>query len=217
VPVDPNQPDDEEDDIGKRCQRDPLSCFGAPPIGVPSEQALAIDQAAIAEQAQLDQPIVGTMFQVTVSGFGTLGITANQAEDDDEQSTTSQGPSSGGAGGGGGGGGDEIARRIRKHVKNSNKYEGETLVYKITTRTKSGQKTYKFGESSQGVRVRDGKSIRAEQQVRKIFRTTGQTARSRIVARFKDKASARAFERRIIRRMRETFGDDALPGNKNGR
>ncbi len=97
--------------------------------------------------------------------------------------------------------------------KNSLDYVGETHVYRI----KGPKGSHKIGESAQGTRVRDGASIRAEQQVRDLTRETGQPYRSDIRKTFPDKRSAREYETRLIERFRRRYGDDALPGNKTNR
>ena len=97
--------------------------------------------------------------------------------------------------------------------KNSLAYEGETHVYRI--KSPDGT-TYKIGESAQGVRVNDGASIRAEQQVRKLTREIGPGFESEIRKVFSNKAMAREYETKLIERFRRMFGKDSLPGNKTG-
>ncbi|MCP4679874.1 MAG: hypothetical protein GY854_31150, partial [Deltaproteobacteria bacterium] len=97
--------------------------------------------------------------------------------------------------------------------KNSLDYVGDTHVYRI----KGPKGTHKIGESAQGVRVRDGASIRGEQQARRLTRETGDFHRSDIRKTFPDKRSARDYETQTIERFRRMFGDDALPGNKTNR
>ncbi|MGE3165387.1 MAG: PKD domain-containing protein [Planctomycetota bacterium] len=98
--------------------------------------------------------------------------------------------------------------------KNSLDYVGETHVYRV--KGPDGT-TYKIGESAQGVRVRDGASIRAEQQARRLTRETGDVYTTEIRKVFPDKASARQYETRLIERFRRMFGLDTLPGNKTNR
>lgn len=105
-----------------------------------------------------------------------------------------------------------VAARVTPH-KNSLDYVGETHVYRV----KGPDGTYKIGESAQGVRVGDGASIRAEQQVRRLQRETGEEFRSDIRRTFPDKASARDYETRLIERFRRMYGEDTLPGNKTNR
>ena len=93
-----------------------------------------------------------------------------------------------------------LAARATPH-KNSLDYVGETHVYRI----KGPDGTYKIGESAQGVRVSDGASIRAEQQVRRLQRETGEEFRSDIRRTFPDKASARDYETRLIERFRRMY------------
>jgi hypothetical protein len=96
--------------------------------------------------------------------------------------------------------------------KNSLEYIGETHVYRV--KGPDGA-TFKIGESAQGVRVTDGLSIRAEQQVRRLQRDTGETFSSEIRQTFGSKAEARGYERQLIERFRRMYGEDALPGNKS--
>jgi hypothetical protein len=102
----------------------------------------------------------------------------------------------------------------KKIHKNSHEYVGESHVYKIRDRTKN--KTHKVGESSGGVRVRDGKSKRAEAQVRRLERDTGEKFESDIIHNFSRKKDSYKHEGELIKRYREIFKDkkDILPGNK---
>jgi len=97
--------------------------------------------------------------------------------------------------------------------KNSLDYVGETHVYRV----KGPNGNHKIGESAQGTRVRDGASIRAEQQARKLTRQTGDRYSTDIRKTFPDKRSARGYETRLIERFRRRYGQDALPGNKTNR
>jgi hypothetical protein len=97
--------------------------------------------------------------------------------------------------------------------KNSLEYVGDTHVYRI----RGPEGTHKIGESAQGVRVRDGASIRGEQQTRRLTRETGDFYESEIRKTFPDKQSARDYETRLIERFRKMFGEDTLPGNKTNR
>jgi hypothetical protein len=65
--------------------------------------------------------------------------------------------------------------------------------------------------------VRDGASIRGEQQARGLTRETGDFYESEIRKTFPDKQSARDYETRLIERFREMFGEDCLRGNKTNR
>lgn len=98
--------------------------------------------------------------------------------------------------------------------KNSLEYVGDTHVYRI--KGPDGT-TFKIGESAQGVRIRDGASVRGEQQVRQLMRETGLPYESEIRQWFSNKQSAREYERRLIERFRRMYGDDTLPGNKTNR
>lgn len=95
--------------------------------------------------------------------------------------------------------------------KNSRAYVGQTHVYRIKL---PDGKTYKIGESARGVRKRDGASIRAESQVRKLNRQKP-GHESEIRKRFSNKAEARDYERKVIERFRRRYGQDSLPGNKS--
>ncbi|MDP2834456.1 MAG: RHS repeat-associated core domain-containing protein [Pseudomonadota bacterium] len=97
--------------------------------------------------------------------------------------------------------------------KNSLDYVGDTHVYRII----GPQGTHKIGESAQGVRVSDGASIRAEQQVRKLTKETGEFYTSEVRKTFPDKRTAREYETPLIERFRSMFGQEALPGNKTNR
>jgi hypothetical protein len=98
--------------------------------------------------------------------------------------------------------------------KNSLDYFGETYVYRL--KGPDGT-THKIGESAQVTRVRDGASIRAEQQARALRKETGDNYESEIRKTFPDKASARDYETRVIERFLRMYGDDTLPGNKTNR
>jgi len=98
--------------------------------------------------------------------------------------------------------------------KNSLDYVGETHVYRIIGPDGA---TYKIGESARGLRISDGLSIRAEQQVRALQRETGNFYKSEIIDTFSDKRSARQYETQLIERFRRIYGSDALPGNKTNR
>ncbi|MHB8968795.1 MAG: hypothetical protein ACYC57_11165 [Thermoleophilia bacterium] len=74
-----------------------------------------------------------------------------------------------------------------------------------------------MGQSAQGTRLRDGASIRAEQQARRLRKETGEHYETRILRTFPDKRTAREYETRLIERFRSRYGDDALPGNKTNR
>lgn len=75
--------------------------------------------------------------------------------------------------------------------------------------------THKIGESAQGVRLRDGASIRGEKQARQLTRETGDANVSEIRKIFPNKAAARDYETRLIDRFRQIFGKESLPGNMN--
>jgi RHS repeat-associated protein len=91
--------------------------------------------------------------------------------------------------------------------KNSLRSEEPTHVYRID----SEGSLYKVGESSQGTRKRDGKSKRAEKQVRDLAKATGRDFDSSIIKWFPNKAAARQYETNLIRRYTRRFGRP--PGN----
>ena len=90
----------------------------------------------------------------------------------------------------------------------------DTHVYVIRD---PAERAFKIGESAQGVRVGDGASIRAEQQVRDLIREHGPGFTSEIRRTFSGKALARTYETNFIERFRRMFGDDQLPGNLTNR
>ncbi|MGF1751951.1 hypothetical protein, partial [Vibrio cionasavignyae] len=94
--------------------------------------------------------------------------------------------------------------------KNSLGYVGNAHVYRI----KGSDGTYKIGESAQGLRKRDGASIRAEQQVRKLQRETGEIYESRILKTFPNKKAAVEYQDNLRDRFRRMYGHDTLPGNR---
>ncbi|WP_193315810.1 hypothetical protein [Poseidonibacter ostreae] len=106
----------------------------------------------------------------------------------------------------------------KKLHKNSKNYKGDSHVYSIEN--KKG--AYKIGESSQG-KNKYGKSKRAEQQVRKLQRETGDSSfKSKIRKDFNSKEKARKYETKFIEKTRAFFGknkDDKsiLLGNKINR
>ncbi len=106
-----------------------------------------------------------------------------------------------------------VIRAKRAVHKNSLDYVGETHVYRII----GPNGTYKIGESAQGVRVRDGASIRGEQQVRALRRQTGEFYQSEVLKTFPGKRMAREYETQVIERFERMFGNGALPGNKTNR
>jgi RHS repeat-associated protein len=103
---------------------------------------------------------------------------------------------------------DDVVKRALN--KNSLDYVGDTHVYRIIGPDGS---TFKIGQSARGVRVRDGASIRAEQQVRQLRRETSDYHRSQIRKVFPDKRSAWEYETNLIQRFRRRYGKETLPGN----
>lgn len=102
--------------------------------------------------------------------------------------------------------------------KNSKDYKGDSHVYSI----QNNKSTYKIGESSQG-KDSNGKSKRAEQQVKKLQKETGDASYSAKVRKdFNSKAEAREYETKLIERTRSLYGTDkndksVLIGNKSNR
>lgn len=111
----------------------------------------------------------------------------------------------------------QVAKTKKIH-KNSLSYKGDTHVYKIANK----EKVYKVGESSQGKNAY-GKSKRAEQQVRKLQRETGDSSyESKVIKEFDNKQDARKYEKELIERTRAIHGEDKndksiLLGNKINR
>jgi hypothetical protein len=101
--------------------------------------------------------------------------------------------------------------RVEKVHKNSHQYVGKTHVYRIID---SDGKTYKIGESTQGVRKKDGAFIRAEQQARKLHEQTGERHETEVRRTFSTKKEAYEYENKLIKKFREVQGKDTLPGNK---
>ena len=101
---------------------------------------------------------------------------------------------------------------VEKIHKNSHAYKGEAHVYRIID--KEG-KTYKIGESAQGVRKGDGASIRAEAQARKLRKETGERFETQIRKTYKSKKEAHRVQHETIKRFRGIHGEQSLPGNKS--
>jgi RHS repeat-associated protein len=100
---------------------------------------------------------------------------------------------------------------------NSLSNSADTHIYAI--RDPQGR-AYKIGESAKGVRVGDGQSMRAEQQVRELIREYGPGFTSQVRHQgqmFPGKAAGRSYETKFIRTFRRFFGDDKLPGNLTDR
>lgn len=121
----------------------------------------------------------------------------------------------------------KTTQKVSKKVKdligqkihgNSLDYKGKTHVYKI----KNEDKVIKVGESTQGLNAY-GKSKRAEQQVRELQKKTGDSSyESKIIKEFDNKKDARKYEKKLIERTREFYGEDKndksiLIGNKINR
>ena len=107
-----------------------------------------------------------------------------------------------------------IGSNQTKIHKNSHDFEGPSHTYKIYDLTL--KRVHKKGKSSAGVRKRDGKSIRAEAQVRKLHRETGREFKSVIMHHFNNKKDAFYHQHELIKGMRKFWKeyDNILPGNK---
>jgi hypothetical protein len=93
--------------------------------------------------------------------------------------------------------------------KNSHDYIGDTHKYRI--HNEDG--IYKVGQSAQGVRKSDGKSIRAESQARNLRKETGQKYETEITEVFPNKRDAYRSENEEVLKLRQS-NPNALPGNK---
>jgi hypothetical protein len=93
-----------------------------------------------------------------------------------------------------------VEQAANKIHKNSLEYVGETHVYAIKG---PDGKIFKIGESAQGKRVRDGASIRAEQQVRRLQKQTGEEYESKVLKTFDTKSEAFEYQKQLIKRYRE--------------
>ncbi|MGX5712590.1 hypothetical protein ACWKWJ_07820 [Sphingopyxis terrae subsp. ummariensis] len=75
---------------------------------------------------------------------------------------------------------------------------GDTHVYVIR---RADGSLHKVGESAQGVRIRDGASIRAEQQARVLQRETGEFYTTEIRKNFTEKLMQGPMRHALFRRM----------------
>ena len=100
------------------------------------------------------------------------------------------------------------AKNVAKLHKNSLNWRGDTHVYRILTNGKE----YKIGESARGLN-RLGLSRRAEQQARRLRKSTGKPFKTEVIQHFPGKREAREFETRSILERRAK-DPNALPGNK---
>jgi hypothetical protein len=106
----------------------------------------------------------------------------------------------------------KIATKTVIH-KNSKDSVGDTHVYALRDQ-KTGQiAPGKIGQSARGIRKSDGKSIRAEEQVRKL-RKEGKFYESEIRRVYSNKAEALRAENQRIIKFRKLYGKDKLPLNK---
>jgi RHS repeat-associated protein len=101
----------------------------------------------------------------------------------------------------------QTANTVRRIHGNSRSYPGPTHVYRID----GPMGLWKIG---QGIHKLDrmGRSVRAETQVRRLSRQTGQVYRSRILRVFPNKEAALRWERELIRRYTRKHGRRP-PGN----
>jgi hypothetical protein len=104
----------------------------------------------------------------------------------------------------------KVFKEAKKIHKNSNSFVGPTHTYEVINVTKGI--SHKIGESAQGLN-KHGLSKRAEQQVRKLRKETGDDFRSKVLGWHPGKKAARAKETQLIRQVREK-NPNALPGNK---
>lgn len=102
----------------------------------------------------------------------------------------------------------------KKPHGNSLEYKGDVHVYSI--HKVSDGKPVKVGESTQGVRKRDGASKRAESQARKLRKESGEDHETMVRKKFDNKKDAKDYEAELIKRSRNLHGEDVLPLNKNG-
>ena len=97
--------------------------------------------------------------------------------------------------------------------RNSLQDVGDSHVYKMVD--VENNQVYKTGESSGRIRMRDGKSLRAESQVRRLARQFNRPFESTIMAKTNGKAASRATESRLIAHYRSIYEQDKIPGNEN--
>ncbi len=64
-------------------------------------------------------------------------------------------------------------------------------------------------------RMKDGKSIRAEEQARKLHEQTGEYFRTQIRGNFSTKKQAHEYENNLIKKFKKVHGSNTLPGNKS--
>ncbi|MCA0370696.1 MAG: hypothetical protein LCH26_06305 [Proteobacteria bacterium] len=105
------------------------------------------------------------------------------------------------------------AQALAKVHKNSNAYEGETILYAIFN-AKTGQ-LQKFGETAAGF-DKLGNLIRAMRQIRKLEKTnSGEKFGYKILGTHAGKKAAREAETRYIKTHRKIYSGKGLPLNKS--
>jgi len=105
-----------------------------------------------------------------------------------------------------------IVKKIKNQVnKNSRSYDGDSHVYVIRD---ADDNVLKVGKSSQGTRIKDGASKRAEQQVRALNKKYGPGHTSEIRKTFDNSGKALDYEKKLRDRIRRRYGKDKLPLNK---
>lgn len=107
-----------------------------------------------------------------------------------------------------------MSPQVPKVHGNSLEYRGKTSVYSLSD---SSGKGFKVGESMQGLNPKTGIPVRAEQQVRKLRKQTGQWYEPRLRKTFDSKREAREYETKLIERYRKFTDGTGLPGNKTNR
>ncbi len=109
-----------------------------------------------------------------------------------------------------------VKEKAREVLQGNNKdLKKPTHIYKIYDRETKVKD--KIGESAGKINKRD-KSIRAETQVKQKNKIAGYDKYdSKILRTYPDKATGRKFETKLIDKIRQIEGSDALPGNKNNR
>jgi hypothetical protein len=107
---------------------------------------------------------------------------------------------------------DKAVDNVKGKVhKNSRSYEGDSHVYVIRD---ADENVLKVGKSSQGTRIKDGASKRAEQQVRALNKKYGPGHTSEIRKKFDNSGKALDYEKKLRDRIRRRYGKDKLPLNK---
>ena len=182
---------------------DNLTCGWVPGLNTMAAQVRTANAGSMAYTVADWSACVGTTLMPGGGALKMLGIGSKTAK-------AARAANAAARGGGATGTAALVTARVHK---NSLRYVGETHVYRIIG---PNGKTYKIGESAQGV-TRSGESIRAKRQARRLSRETGELYTTEIRKVFADKASARAYERDLIERFRSLYGPNSLPGNLTNR